>query len=56
MAPADKVVSDIALHFCLLKSAVEMKIWPSEEGTDIMVKLLGCRPGFWLALLQVSWA
>ncbi len=32
-----------------------MKIWPLWEGTDIMVKLVGCGPGLWVVLLQVSW-
>jgi hypothetical protein len=32
-----------------------MKIWLSGEGTDIIVKLVGCRSGLWLVLLQASW-
>jgi hypothetical protein len=33
-----------------------MKIGPSWEGTDVMVKLVGCGHGLWVVLLQVSWA
>jgi hypothetical protein len=53
MAPADKVVSNIALHFCLLKKC---QILPSGEGTDIMVKLMWCGIGLCVVLLKISWA
>jgi hypothetical protein len=33
-----------------------MKIWPSGEDTDVMVKLVGCGPGLWVMLLKISWA
>jgi hypothetical protein len=29
-----------------------MKIWLSGEGTDIMVKHMGCGPGLWVVLLK----
>jgi hypothetical protein len=32
-----------------------MKMGPAWEGTDVMVKLVGCGPGLWIVLLQVSW-
>jgi hypothetical protein len=33
-----------------------MKIRASWEGMDIMVKLVGYRPGLWVVLLKISWA
>jgi hypothetical protein len=32
-----------------------MKVRLSWEVTDVMVKFVGCRPGLWVVLLQVSW-
>jgi hypothetical protein len=54
---AEEVVRDITLLiFICCNSAVVIKIGLSWEGMDVMVKLLGCRPGLWVVLLQVSWA
>jgi hypothetical protein len=57
MAPADKVVSNITLHFPLLKKRCchENPAVRGECGY-IMVKLVGCGPVLWVVLLQVSWA
>ncbi len=43
-------------NFVYCNSTVVMKIgWPW-EAMDVMVKLVGCRPGLWVVLLRVSWA
>jgi hypothetical protein len=45
MAPADKVVSNITLHFCLLKKRHCHENLAVRGGYGyIMVKLVGCRP------------
>ncbi len=57
MDPADEVVSDITLHFCLLKNCCCDENPAVRGGYGyIMVKLVGCGPGLWAVLLQVSWA
>jgi hypothetical protein len=57
MASADKVVSNITLHFPLLKKR-RCSENPAVRGGYgyIMVKLVGCRPGLWVVLLKISWA
>jgi hypothetical protein len=57
MVPADKVVSNIALQFCLLikHQCNENPAIRGEYGY-IMVKLVGCGPGLWVVLLKISWA
>jgi hypothetical protein len=57
MVPADKIVSDTTLHFCLMKKHRWDEILAVRGGYGyIMVKLIGYRPGLWVVLLQVSWA
>jgi hypothetical protein len=57
MAPADKAVSDITLHFHLLKKC-SCDESPTIRGgyRYIMNKLVGCGPGLWVVLLKISWA
>jgi hypothetical protein len=51
-----KLLATSPLIFICCNSAVVMKIGPWWEGMDVMVKLVGRRPGLWVVLLQVSWA
>jgi hypothetical protein len=57
MAPADKVGSNITLHFCLLKK----RRWDENLAVRggygfIMGKLVGCGPGLLIVLFKISWA
>jgi hypothetical protein len=56
MAPADEAISNITLHFCLLKKR-HCNENPAVRGGYgyIMVKLVGCGPGLWVVLLKISW-
>jgi hypothetical protein len=56
MVPADKVVSNITLHFCVLKKR-HCDENPAIQGGYgcIMVKLVGCGPVLWVVLLTISW-
>jgi hypothetical protein len=55
IAPAEEVVRGITLNFCLLKYCRCNENGAVRGGTDIMVKLVGCRPWLWVVLLQISW-
>jgi hypothetical protein len=56
MAPADEIVSNITLHFCLLKKRRSDENLAVRGGYGyIMVKLMGCRPVV-VVLLKISWA
>jgi hypothetical protein len=55
MAPADKAVSNITLHFCLLKKRRCDENLAVRGGYEyIMVKLVECGPGLWVVLLKIS--
>jgi hypothetical protein len=56
MAPAEEVVSNIALHFCMMKKCHCDENPAIKEGYGyIMFKLMGCEPGLWVVLLKISW-
>ncbi len=55
IAPAEEVVRGITLNLCLLKYCSSDENEAVRGGTDIMVKLMGCRPWLWVVLLQISW-
>jgi hypothetical protein len=55
IAPADEAISDITLHFCLLKKHCCDEIQAVRGGYRcIMVKLVGSGLGLWVVLLKIS--